>query len=72
MDFIQEQVMKYPGYENHVVNCAGSVGYYLQDLFTEVARQYNIKVGKIVKDPIDGLIEYHKPDLFRYIGMKEI
>ncbi len=70
-DFIQEQVMKYTGYENHVVSCAGSVGFYLRALFREVAEQYDIKVGEIIKDPVDGLIQYHKPDLFRYIGMKE-
>lgn len=71
-DFIQERVMKYTGYEDHMVGCTGSVGFFLQDLLREVAEQYNIKVGDIVKDPIDGLIEYHKPDLFRYIGMRHM
>jgi len=70
-DFIQERIMRYNDYDLYDIRCTGSVVYHLQDLFLEAAEQYGIRINLIVKDPVDGLIEYHKPDLFRFVGFSE-
>ena len=47
-------------YKNLEVNFVGSIAYYYQDILKEVAAGLGVKVGKILKAPIEGLIEYHK------------
>jgi N-acetylglucosamine kinase-like BadF-type ATPase len=58
-DFFNEQVTQYTDYQNQTLGVIGSVGYYFQDLFKEVAAEYHLKVAKILQSPIDGLAEFH-------------
>ena len=37
----------------------GSVAYGFKDFLKQLADGYEIELGKIVKSPMDGLIEYH-------------
>jgi hypothetical protein len=37
----------------------GSVAYGFRDVLKQLAISYEIELGKIVKSPMDGLIEYH-------------
>ena len=47
------------------MNVVGSIGYIFRWELEEVAAECGVKVGKILKSPIDGLIEYHKK---KYLG----
>ena len=38
----------------------GSIAYIFQDILLQVLENHNIKCSKILKNPMDGLIEYHK------------
>lgn len=58
-EFFTRNIFSYD-YKNHDVNLVGSVAYYYQDILKEVAATHGVKIGKILKTPIDGLIEYHK------------
>lgn len=58
-DFFSKQVTQYTDYELLPISVVGSVGYYAQEVFKEVAKQYNVKVNKIIKAPMEQLIEYH-------------
>ncbi len=42
------------------VSFTGSVAFAFKDVIKELFNIYEIKLGKIIKKPIDGLIEYHK------------
>ncbi|MBQ2189124.1 MAG: ATPase [Bacteroidales bacterium] len=42
------------------VGFVGSVSYAFQDILLQVLENHNIKCSKIMKNPMDGLIEYHK------------
>lgn len=42
-----------------VVHFVGSIAHYYRDVLTEAALNNGYKVGKIVKEPIEGLKEYH-------------
>lgn len=56
--FIQRNVMQYD-YENHPMNCVGSIAYYYQPELTEAANELGVKIGSIVQSPTEGLIQFH-------------
>lgn len=57
--FFENLVSKYPDYQSYSFNCIGSVGYNFRDILREVATEYGMSVGKIIRSPIDELVEYH-------------
>lgn len=57
--FFQNLVIQYPGYQNYSFNCVGSVGYNFRDALAQVARAHGMEVGKIIRSPIDSLVDYH-------------
>lgn len=57
--FFKNIVSRYPDYQNYSLNCIGSVGYNFRDILGEVAQEYGMKVGKIMRSPIDDLVRYH-------------
>jgi len=58
--FFKNLVSRYPDYQKHSLNCVGSVGYNFRDILAEVASEYGMKVGKIIRSPIDDLVNYHQ------------
>ena len=58
-DFFLEQVTQYTDYQNQTLGVIGSVGYHFQEIFKELADEYNLKISKIIQSPIEGLAEYH-------------
>ena len=58
-EFFKRNISQYD-YKKYPVNLIGSVAFYYQDILEEVAAENGMKIGKILKSPIEGLIEYHK------------
>ncbi|GGH04674.1 ATPase [Parapedobacter pyrenivorans] len=58
-DFFRNLVSRYPNYQHYTFNCIGSVGYTFRNVLEETASQYEMKVGRIVRSPIDDLVQYH-------------
>lgn len=58
-DFFKNLVSHYPDYQNYSFNCIGSVAYNFRNVLEEVANDYGMKVGKIIRSPIDDLVSYH-------------
>lgn len=58
-EFITRNIYQYD-YKNYEINLVGSIAYYYQDILKEVAADHGVKIGKILKSPIDGLIDFHK------------
>ncbi len=56
--FIKRNVMQYD-YKNTPVHFTGSIAFYYKEVLTEAAEAMNIQIGKIIKSPMIGLIEYH-------------
>lgn len=54
-----EIVCLYPDYQKYDFNCVGSVAYFYKDVLAEVAAEYGMKLGKVLKAPMPGLVEYH-------------
>lgn len=58
-DFFKNLVSHYPNYQDYEFNCIGSVAYNFRNVLEEVAVEYGMKVGKIIRSPIDHLVDYH-------------
>lgn len=59
VDFFECLVTKYENHDHYTFNCTGSTGYAFKDILSETAVMYNMKVGTILKSPIEGLAHYH-------------
>ena len=57
--FIVRNVKQYP-YTTMPVSFTGSIAYYFSDILQELANKHNFTIGKIEKDPLQGLVEYHR------------
>lgn len=57
--FLKRNVMQYD-YRNHEVHFIGSVAYYYKDILAQAADETGIRLGTILKSPMEGLIAYHR------------
>lgn len=58
-DFFRNLVTRYPDYQQYSFNCIGSVGYNFRNVLEEKAKEYGMPVGRILRSPIDDLVQYH-------------
>ena len=57
--FLKRNVMQYD-YQNHEVHFIGSVAYYYKDVLAQATDEMGIRLGTILKSPMEGLIAYHR------------
>lgn len=57
-DFIRNNILAY-GDEFRTINVVGSIAFHYKEQLTEAASRNGFQIGKIIKNPIEGLIEYH-------------
>lgn len=56
--FIIRNVKQYP-YTTMPVSFTGSIAYYFSDILQDLATRHGLTIGKIEKDPLRGLVEFH-------------
>lgn len=59
VDFFTNLVAHYPNYKDYTFNCIGSVGYNFRNVLEETAEEFGMKMGRIVRSPIDDLVKFH-------------
>ncbi len=59
-DFFFNHVYKYRESWTMPINFVGSVAYGFKDVLAEMCKDYELKLGKVIKSPMEGLIKYHK------------
>ena len=57
--FFRNIVSRYPDYRRHAFNCVGSVADAYRELLTSVAGEFGMRPGRIIRTPMEGLINYH-------------
>lgn len=57
-DFIRNNILAY-GDKFRTINVVGSIAYHYKEQLTEAASRNGFQIGKIIKSPIEGLMEYH-------------
>lgn len=58
-DLFNNIIVHYPRYRNYTFNCVGSIAYHFQPILEDVVSDYGMKMGKIEKEPMKGLVEFH-------------
>ncbi|HOY30299.1 MAG TPA: ATPase [Bacteroidales bacterium] len=59
-EFFLNHVTVYPGYKKMPLVCTGSISFNLKDILSEVAEEFGTSISKILKEPMEGLVEFHK------------
>jgi N-acetylglucosamine kinase-like BadF-type ATPase len=58
-EFIKEYVIRYKNHKNYRIGFIGSIAERYQSILKEVLDMHDIALGRINKNPIVGLVEYH-------------
>lgn len=58
-DFVEFYIKQYEQYQSVPVHFIGSIAFYLRDELREVLDKHEIRLGNVLRRPIDGLIAYH-------------
>lgn len=58
-EFIQYFILKYKSAKETEIGFVGSIAYYFQDILKERLENQGLRLGKVIKNPIEGLIEFH-------------
>tara|TARA_B100000902_G_scaffold31590_1_gene37801 strand:+ start:4620 stop:5498 length:879 start_codon:yes stop_codon:yes gene_type:complete len=58
-EFFELHICCYDNHKEIEINFIGSVSYYLSDEIHIVAKKYNCKIGNIVQNPINRLVNFH-------------
>ena len=58
--FVENQIEQFDNHKNVELHFVGSIGYYLKDELKEVIDSKNLKLGKVLRRPIEGLVAYHQ------------
>lgn len=62
-DFFHHHILKYRSSWKQQIHFTGSIAWAFRDVVENLCHQYELEMGKIVKSPMEGLIEYHKQGL---------
>tara|TARA_Y100001935_G_C17261746_1_gene486808 strand:+ start:430 stop:1287 length:858 start_codon:yes stop_codon:yes gene_type:complete len=63
--FIDYQILQYENFSSVDIHYVGSIAFYLKDEITNVGKKYNLRTGKFIKRPIEGLVDYHKREILK-------
>lgn len=58
-EFLVRNVFKYSDYQKRNIHFVGSVGFYFKDILIKIANEHELKIGNIIRSPIDKLVKYH-------------
>lgn len=58
-DFFFNHLYKYKESWTHPIHFIGSVGFGFKDVLKDMCRNYELQLGRVLKQPMDGLVKYH-------------
>lgn len=59
-DFFFNHIYKYRESWSLPINFVGSVAFGFKDVLKQMCNDYELKLGTVIKSPMDGLVKYHK------------
>jgi hypothetical protein len=57
--FIENYIAQFENYKEVPIHFIGSIAFYLKEELKQVLEQHGLKLGNVLKKPIDGLIHFH-------------
>jgi len=58
-DFFFNHLYKYTETWTMPIHFVGSIAFYFKDVLQDLCNSFELQLGKVIKAPIDGLVEYH-------------
>jgi N-acetylglucosamine kinase-like BadF-type ATPase len=58
-DFVENYIKQYENCKQVPIHFIGSIAFYLKDELQIVLTKHGLKIGNVLRRPIDGLIQYH-------------
>ena len=58
--FIENQIEQFENHKNVNLHFVGSISYYLKNELKEALDNKNLKLGKVLRRPIEGLVAFHQ------------
>ena len=58
-DFVENYIKQFDNYTTVPIHFIGSIAFYLKEELQDKLKKNNIKIGNVLRRPIDGLIAYH-------------
>jgi N-acetylglucosamine kinase-like BadF-type ATPase len=58
-EFLERNVYKYKDYKNMDIHFVGSVAFYFKSILQLIFKENSLKIGKIIKSPLNDLASYH-------------
>jgi N-acetylglucosamine kinase-like BadF-type ATPase len=58
-DFVEEQVVCFEEAKHYPIGFVGSIAAVFQEQLKSVLEEFDLKIGKIIRNPIEGLVDYH-------------
>lgn len=58
-ELVERHILKYENYHQLPIHFVGSIGYYLQSVLKKVLQEKGLTLGRIIRQPIDGLVNFH-------------
>jgi N-acetylmuramic acid 6-phosphate etherase len=58
-DFFEKNISRYSEYDSLEIGFAGSVAYHFREILDEVLEKHQLKTGRVIAAPIEGLVTYH-------------
>lgn len=69
-DFFLEIIVHYKNYKGMGVNFVGSVAFVFSEILIAVGTEFEMKVDKIIKTPLQDLVNFHMPDYSNQVNKK--
>jgi len=60
--FIERNVTKLPGYSESNIGFVGSIAWHFSEILKDVLKKFGKNNALFLKDPIDGLVNFHNQD----------
>lgn len=57
-EFVQTNIMDYENYKTLDCHFVGSIAYYYQDILKQVCKDNEVRIGKVLQKPIEGIYNY--------------
>lgn len=58
--FIENRVLCYKEAQNVPIHFIGSIAHFSEEMIVDAMAPYHLEIGKVIRRPIDGLIEYYR------------
>jgi N-acetylglucosamine kinase-like BadF-type ATPase len=58
-EFVKRNIFSYSEFREVSLNFVGSVAYHFQEQLKKVLEQNQLQIGKVIKEPLNGLIDYY-------------